>query len=532
MEPISFDQKSFFDGTSQTAVTQTTWADYWRGVIPDGVVAGIGNEMKTYGWSGGMHVRVASGACFADNHRGVLNSEKELDIDTAHATKPRIDLVVARVVYDNTDSDIVLDVIKGTPATTPTAPDLDQSGNPNYEIKLAEVYVKPQTEEDWQTIKAEQVTDFRNIFQCGEQAFAFTNADSEVLERGMVVALDSSVEGGIKKATSGDMPIGVVRSTYISPGAAGQIDTKPGTVSDIKCGSPEVRPGDALVVGNTAGLAEPGGSPYFAAGLALGSKAANITANVKSLLTIISRIPYQNNWYLADNLTENDVLCAYQFVNRRTASDALVNINTGESYALTLSTDTITWNTETGFTFPASGTPQLQNPLLISNAGSGIMGSIRGAVFGYHIDTTSTNEFCGGIVLSWQKSLMIRGMYMNSSHDKTAIGRPAIYHGSLTIRSTPTNLSPSTYGVIGGSWKANASDGAPQLYIDGDKITNQTTYTYTYPTDAPVTFGGIGQTSGNNVPFNMTCVAFYKKELTDTQQSQLASKISALGGIS
>ena len=93
-----FDSYSFFDGLEMEPVTQVNWSNYWRGVIPDGVVAEIEDEMRPYANSTGMYVYVSKGACIVDNHRGVNSALKMMAVNTADATYPRIDLLVARVV--------------------------------------------------------------------------------------------------------------------------------------------------------------------------------------------------------------------------------------------------------------------------------------------------------------------------------------------------------------------------------------------------------------------------------------------------
>lgn len=528
---VDFDSYSFFDGTDQTAVTQITWSNYWRGVIPDGVVANVGDEMKVYGYSGGMVVKVAAGACMVDNHRGVLNSEKEMPIEAAHATKPRIDLIVARVIYGNTDSKIELDVKKGTAANTPVAPTLVQSTGSTYEIKLAEVYVDPAV----LTITAEKVTDFRNVFECGEQAFAFRNVDSVALTKGTIVTLVNDQEGGVRKCHAAELPIGVVRSTSITPGAAGQIDTKPGTISDVKCDSNAVKIGDALIVGDIDGTAKSGGG--FAVGLALQAKAAGIISNVKSLLTVFSRLPFQNAWYIVDGILEEQVIAAYQFVNRGSAAEALININNSNlQLPLSYAGSAVTWDTSTGFYFPNNAPNnaecRLTNETLSSALSTGLLKKIRAAAFGFK-NGSGTADYAGGICMGLDRALLIKGGEASggSAAVVSPLGAPAVYHGQTVTRKAtvqPTN------GVLSANWNSAASDDTsnpPSIFADGANVTGSTNYIMTQSER----FGGVvGQADfGINpvVPFYMTAVVFYNTALTADQHLQLASNISALGGI-
>ena len=531
MAAVNFDSYSFFDGTGQTAVTQVSWANYWRGVIPDGVVAGIGDEMKVYGYSGGMVVKVAAGACFVDNHRGVLNSEKKLTITAAHASKPRIDLIVARVVYGNSNSKIVLDVKTGTAANTPVAPSLVQSTGSTYEIKLAEIYVDPAVV----TIAAEKVTDFRNVFECGEQAFAFRNVDSVALTRGTVVTLVNDTEGGIRKCHAAELPIGVVRSTSITPGAAGQIDTKPGTISEVKCDSNAVTIGDALVVGNTDGIAKTGGG--LAVGLALQAKVAGVVGNVKSLLTVFSRLPFQNAWYLVDGIIEEQVVAAYQFVGRGSTAEALININNSTvQLPLTYTGAAVTWDENTGFYFPNNAPNnaecRLTNETLTSTLSTGLLKKIRATAFGYKLGS-GTADYAGGLCMSLNRGLLIRGVHtpLDNTGGVRVLDAPAVYHGLTVTRKATTQ---PTRGVLGGNWNSASPDDTsnpPSIFSDGTSVTGSTNYIMNEDTR----FGGvIGQIDLGVIPvipFYMTAIAFYSTKLTAAQHEQLAGKISALGGI-
>ena len=511
--PVNFDSYSFFDGNDMTPVTQVTWADYWRGVIPDGVVANVAEEMKPYANSTGMYVYVAPGACIADNHRGVVSATKQLAVSAAHATKPRIDLLVARVVYGNANASyMTLDIKKGTAATNPVAPTLVQSTGSTYEIKLAEIYVAPAVV----TLTPDVVTDFRNVFETGQAAFAFQNSDTVPLEKGMIVTLDNTVEGGVRRCKGSELPVGVVRSEYITVGALGQIDTRPGNYAEIKCDEHAVGVGDALVVGATAGLAEPGGG--LAAGLALTPKANGIIANVKSLLTIFSRIPYQNAWYIVDGVYEDQVIAAYCFVGRKSVAEALLNVNNGMELPLTIMNDSVLWDRDTGFYYPNYAYARLNNEVLSSELSTGMAAKILSAAFGYKVQSSSAS-YCGGITISLNKALVLRAVSGGAS-------RPCMFssNGTVTRHSSQTE----THGVLGGTW-----DSSPKIYSNGVDTTVNTT-SVDYGGGRGPDGGGVGQITPNTadtVPFYMNAVAFYSVKLTAAQHLKLSNNITALGGI-
>ena len=153
---LNFDSFGFLDDVWD--VNQSNWSDYFYPSIPDGVIAGVGNEMLPYGNSSGMVVYISSGECRIRSHRGSLSATKSLTIAAASSSNPRIDLVVARVNY--LTSSISIAVKTGTPASTPVAPTATQSAGSTWEIPLAQVAVAKNAV----TIAAADVTDLRTVY--------------------------------------------------------------------------------------------------------------------------------------------------------------------------------------------------------------------------------------------------------------------------------------------------------------------------------------------------------------------------------
>lgn len=84
-------------------------------------------------------VRVKPGVCFINGATGYTEEIKTLDLTAGDSSLPRIDTVVCRL-NDNSDyRNIYLDIILGTPASTPTAPALTQTDSV-WEIGLANIY--------------------------------------------------------------------------------------------------------------------------------------------------------------------------------------------------------------------------------------------------------------------------------------------------------------------------------------------------------------------------------------------------------
>lgn len=170
---LNFDSFGFLDDVWD--VNQSNWSDYFWPDMPDGVIAGIGNEMAPYGNSSGMVVYISSGECRVRSHRGSLSSAKSLTIEAASTANPRIDLVVARVNY--LTSTVSIAVKKGTAASSPTAPTVTQTAGSTWEIPLAQVAVAKNAT----TITAANVTDLRNVRRLGGQVKTFTGTSLTVI---------------------------------------------------------------------------------------------------------------------------------------------------------------------------------------------------------------------------------------------------------------------------------------------------------------------------------------------------------------
>lgn len=506
---MNFDSFSFFDGTSMTPVTQVTWADYWKGIIPDGVVGGVANEMRVYANSTGLKVFVDTGACIVDNHRGVISSEKELTIAAAHASKPRIDIVVARVVYGNENaSKMELAVKKGTAATNPVAPSVTQVTGGTYEVKLAEVYVAANVV----TITAENVTDFRNLFTAGRQAVGFLNADTEPLEKGMLVTLSGTVSDAVVRCKVGRIPVGVVQSDYIGVGARGQIETHPGAVAEIKCSSDKIAVGDALVQSDTLGIARAGSG--FAGGLALTGKTAGAVGNVRSLLTFFSKLPTQNKWYLPTGMQESNVICAFQFVGALSENDALMNINENGSYTLAKA-GAVTWNPNKGF--------------YIYNKDSGLVNgdisdqyaSVASAALGYAFPSNPTGNDSISLNMSQGKRILSPFTYTYYAQRPKYL---LIRNGASGIKYVNINsLSGHLSGVLSGDFSSQ------KVYLDGlaQTMTASADDQRDYENDIL-----LGSGPGETMPTAyLTAAVLYSVQLDAGQHAELAENIRALGGM-
>jgi len=138
--------------------TSETQFSLWASNIGQGVIADKGFELEPFADSSGMNVKVKSGQALVRGHYYDSTAEETLTIATADLSNPRIDLVVLRL--DPTANSIILAVITGTPASSPTVPSLTQTVGAIYEFPLAQVRVDAATA----IITPDKVTDLRSLF--------------------------------------------------------------------------------------------------------------------------------------------------------------------------------------------------------------------------------------------------------------------------------------------------------------------------------------------------------------------------------
>lgn len=129
--------------------------------IGEGVMGAVPstNQLRAYGDSTGMTVKVPAGRCVVRGHVVETTALTTLTVEAANTTA-RIDLVVARI--DPAANAGYLDVKKGTPGQG-TPPALTRSDTGVYEVALARVAVGGGVV----TISAASVTDARRFLDLG-----------------------------------------------------------------------------------------------------------------------------------------------------------------------------------------------------------------------------------------------------------------------------------------------------------------------------------------------------------------------------
>jgi hypothetical protein len=114
-------------------------SNYFVKLISNGVFATPANAMQVQENSG-MNVQVSAGWAFINCKWLSNDAPYILTIDAADVALNRIDRVVVRLNSASDTRNITIAVVKGTPASSPTAPALTRSGGV-YELSLAQVLI-------------------------------------------------------------------------------------------------------------------------------------------------------------------------------------------------------------------------------------------------------------------------------------------------------------------------------------------------------------------------------------------------------
>lgn len=135
--------------------TSETQFSQWARNIGEGVKTDSLNELEVYGDSSGMQVKVKTGQAMVRGHYYTNTAEEILAVSAANPSNPRIDIVILEL--DPSANSIILKVVAGTPAVSPTAPSLVQTDGGVYQIKLAQIAVAAGAT----TITSGNVSDYR-----------------------------------------------------------------------------------------------------------------------------------------------------------------------------------------------------------------------------------------------------------------------------------------------------------------------------------------------------------------------------------
>ena len=141
------------------------FAEYFRSFLTNGIFNG-GTELQVSSDEIDMTIDIAVGKAWMEGYYYSNSSIKPLTIEAADSVNPRIDRIVLRLNLNDDTRSISVQVIKGTPAASPVAPDLvrDLTTELKYDLSLAQVRVNVGDT----TTKSTQITDERlNDNYCG-----------------------------------------------------------------------------------------------------------------------------------------------------------------------------------------------------------------------------------------------------------------------------------------------------------------------------------------------------------------------------
>lgn len=139
------ERSGFFDahlvnGEYDRVYLAESFAKYFASFIGNGIFGGKSNELMVQQKpTADMSVRVLSGQAWINGYWYENDDELSLAVDVADGVLNRIDLIVLR--WNNSERVIRLAVVKGIPASNPSAPVIQRNAD-FYDLKLAQIYVK------------------------------------------------------------------------------------------------------------------------------------------------------------------------------------------------------------------------------------------------------------------------------------------------------------------------------------------------------------------------------------------------------
>lgn len=124
---VDLDAYGPFDAGAGANFTEEKWRKMMRHMLgsASGIIRGFDNDCVPSAAGSGMTVTVDTGQVWSRGHWGEITSTKTLPIATAHASLARKDRIVLRGDFVN--NKVVVDVLTGTPAASPTVPSLTQN---------------------------------------------------------------------------------------------------------------------------------------------------------------------------------------------------------------------------------------------------------------------------------------------------------------------------------------------------------------------------------------------------------------------
>ena len=183
-----------YDRASNSEEFASLIKGFWR----DGV---FGTNALTVLAGSGMTATVGTGSVLVQGRVAKIESPKTVNFETANS-QPRFDIVVARRDLSNAVRDIVLDVVKGVPASTPVAPSTVRNAT-IWELCLAIVKIPANVG----TVQQQNITDTRldkNL--CGIVAATMTDIDTSHFYEQIQADLSSFREEELRRLSQAHVP--------------------------------------------------------------------------------------------------------------------------------------------------------------------------------------------------------------------------------------------------------------------------------------------------------------------------------------
>ena len=149
-------------------------SDYLKGIVGNGVIPNPSTSLQVLADSG-MDITVGSGMAWIEGKKLENTAILNLSLDAADPLLNRIDRIVAVADFTNRECDI--EILKGTAAANPTAPELTRDDT-RFELCLAEIYVTKAAT----AISQANITDTRaNTTICGWSTSLISQVDTSTL---------------------------------------------------------------------------------------------------------------------------------------------------------------------------------------------------------------------------------------------------------------------------------------------------------------------------------------------------------------
>lgn len=147
-------------------------SNYFEGLVGDGVLKNVDNELQVVA-SSGLTIAVKSGRAIIKNKWLKNNSLHFIEI-TPDSSYPYIELIV--IDYDYSERKISINTVKGTPASSPVAPDITRTDD-RYMLVLASILVPANAS----AISQSNITDKRATSDCGWVTGLITQLSTDTL---------------------------------------------------------------------------------------------------------------------------------------------------------------------------------------------------------------------------------------------------------------------------------------------------------------------------------------------------------------